>query len=106
MCVLPAVSSERRGRAKVSETKLDLVAVWRDAGIFSAKEMAALGWTEALTHMTPAGVIDAAYEDARNQFAESVLAFLTVAIGTINVWNRIAMAYRFTPPISQNESRE
>jgi len=42
----------------VAETKLGLVAVWRDAGIFSAKEKAALAWTEALTGVTPEGVSD------------------------------------------------
>jgi AhpD family alkylhydroperoxidase len=89
-------------KAKVSQTKLDLVAVWRDTGVFSAREMAALKWTEVLTHVTPAGVTDDSYEDARSEFAEGELAFLTAAIASINAWNRIAMAYRFTPPIPQD----
>jgi AhpD family alkylhydroperoxidase len=91
-------------RAKVPETKLGLVAVWRDAGVFSAREKAALAWTEALTHVTPAGVDDPTYNDVANEFTESELAFLTVAIATINAWNRIAMTYRFTPPIPQDEA--
>jgi AhpD family alkylhydroperoxidase len=45
-------------KAKVSQTKLDLIAVWRDAGVFSATEMAALAWTEALTQVTQVGVSD------------------------------------------------
>ena len=88
-------------KLKLAQTKLDLVAVWRDAGIFSARERAALAWTEALTHVTPAGVSDEAYNHAAKEFTESELAFLTVAIGTINFWNRVAMSYRFSPPIPQ-----
>jgi AhpD family alkylhydroperoxidase len=85
----------------VPQTKLDLVAVWRDAGIFSAREMAALAWTETLTHVTPSGVADEDFAAARNEFDESELVFLTAAIASINAWNRIAMAFRFLPPIPQ-----
>ena len=88
-------------KAGVSQTKLDLVAIWRDAGVFNAKEMAALGWTEILTGVTPAGVSDDAYQEVRQEFGESELVFLTAAVASINAWNRIAMAYRFTPPIPQ-----
>jgi AhpD family alkylhydroperoxidase len=92
-------------KAGLTQTKLDLVAVWREAGIFTAREMAAFGWTETLTQITPSGVSDAAYMDAMAEFAENELAFLTTAIASINAWNRIAMAYRFTPPIPQNEAK-
>ena len=88
-------------KAGVSQTKLDLVATWRDAGVFTGREMAALGWTEALTDVTPAGVSDEAYTEASAEFAKSELAFLTTAVASINAWNRIAMAYRFTPPVPQ-----
>jgi AhpD family alkylhydroperoxidase len=85
-------------KPKVSQTKLDLVAVWRDAGVFSAREMAALAWT----HVTPAGISDGAYRGAGEELAENELAFLTGAVASINAWNRIAMAYRFSPPIPQD----
>ena len=83
------------------QTKLDLVAVWRDAGVFTAREMAALAWTEALTHVTPFGVSDEDFADARKEFSESELVFLTAAVASINAWNRIAMAFRFSPPVPQ-----
>jgi alkylhydroperoxidase family enzyme len=86
-------------KANVSETKLDLLAVWRDAGVFHAREMAMIARTEALTHLTPAGVCDAAYNDVGKEVVEGELVFLTTSIAAINAWNRIAMAYRFTPPI-------
>lgn len=88
-------------KAGVSQTKLDLVATWRDAGVFTAREMAGLGWTETLTTITPAGVSDEAYAEVGKEFAESELAFLTAAVASINAWNRIAMAYQFTPPVPQ-----
>lgn len=85
----------------VPQTKLDLVAVWRDAGVFTPREMAALAWTEALTHVTPSGVNDEDFADARKEFSESELVFLTAAIAAINAWNRIAMAFRFSLPLPQ-----
>jgi AhpD family alkylhydroperoxidase len=88
-------------KAQMSQMKLDLVAVWRDAGAFSAKEMAALAWTEALTGVTPTGIGDDAYREVSKEFGESELTFLTAAVASINAWNRIAMAFRFTPPIPQ-----
>jgi AhpD family alkylhydroperoxidase len=90
-------------KANLSQTKLDLVAVWRETDLFTAREMAALEWTEALTRVTPAGIADESYQHAKTHFTQSELAFLTVAIASINAWNRIAMAYRFTPPIPQDQ---
>ncbi len=79
--------------------KLDLVAVWREAGVFTDREMAALAWTEALTKQAGEGASDANYAALLQSFSESEALFLTVAIGTINQWNRIAAALRFAPPI-------
>jgi AhpD family alkylhydroperoxidase len=85
--------SERIG---VSADKLHLVAVWREAPIFSARERAALAWTEALT-LLPAGVSDEVYSEVTREFSETELTYLTSAIASINVWNRFGAAYRWTP---------
>lgn len=74
--------------------KLHLVSVWRESPIFDARERATLAWTESLTLVAKTGVPDADYVLAREIFAEEELAQLTVAIGTINVWNRIAVSSR------------
>jgi AhpD family alkylhydroperoxidase len=87
-------------KTEVPETKLDLVTTWRDAGVFTAREMAALRWTEALTQVTPAGVSDEDYQDVRTKFNEKEHVFLTAAIASINAWNRIAMAFKFSPPVA------
>ena len=80
--------------------KLNLVVVWREAPQFSARERAALAWTEALTLLT-GGVSDEVYEQARAEFSDHELTYLTSAIASINVWNRFGVAYRWTPPARQ-----
>lgn len=77
--------------------KLNLVVVWREAPQFSARERAALAWTEALTTM-PNGVSDEVYAQVTAEFSEQELTYLTSAIASINVWNRFGAAYRWTPP--------
>ena len=77
--------------------KINLVAVWREAPQFSARERAALAWTEALTLLS-GGVSDEVYAQASAEFSEKELAYLTSAIASINVWNRFGAAFRWTPP--------
>ena len=72
---------------------------WHEAGIFSDKECAALAWAETLTRLADRSVPDEAYEAVRRHFSEAELIFLSVAIGTINAWNRLGAAFRFAPPI-------
>lgn len=78
--------------------KIDLVATWREAGIFSERECAALAWTEALTLMAQHPVSDALYAEVSSLFNKQEVAFLTSAIAAINAWNRIAGALQFAPP--------
>ena len=80
--------------------KLNLLVVWREAPLFSARERAALAWTEALTLLTE-GVSDEVYAQASAEFSERELAYLSSAIASINVWNRLGVAYRWTPPARQ-----
>ncbi|MFB6449144.1 carboxymuconolactone decarboxylase family protein [Bradyrhizobium tunisiense] len=85
--------SERIG---VPADKLHLVAVWREAPIFSARERAALAWAEALT-LLPGGVSEEVYSEATREFSETELTYLTSAVASIHVWNRFGAAYRWTP---------
>jgi len=87
-------------RLRVPVDKLNLVAVWREAPMFSARERAALAWTEALTFL-PDGVSDEVYAEASREFSETELMYLTSAIASINIWNRFGAAYRWTPPKRQ-----
>jgi AhpD family alkylhydroperoxidase len=93
--------SERLG---VPMDKLHLVAVWREAPIYSARERAALAWTEALT-LLPNGFGDEVYAEVQREFSETELMYLTSAVASINVWNRFGAAYRWTPakrPVAAN----
>jgi len=93
--------SERIG---VPVDKLHLVAVWREAPIFSARERAALAWAEALT-LLPNGFGDEIYAEVQREFSETELTYLTSAVASINVWNRFGAAYRWTPakrPVAAN----
>src|SRR3989440_9393279 len=80
----------------MSADKLNLVVVWREAPLFSARERAALAWTEALT-LLPGGVSDEVYAQASAEFSETELTYLTSAIASINTWNRFGAAYRWAP---------
>ncbi len=91
------LQAERLGMAA---DKLNLVVVWREAPLFSSRERAALAWTEALTLVTE-GVSDEVYAQASAEFSERELAFLSSAIASINVWIRLGVAYRWTPPDRQ-----
>jgi len=92
-------------RLKLDETKLNLIAVWREAPVFTAKERAALGWAEALTNL-PQGVSDEVYAEARAHFSEQELADLTAAIISINAWNRLGVGYRFTPLFQHAQAQQ
>ena len=83
------------------QEKLDLVAAWEEAGIFSERECAALAWAETLTRLVGRSVSNDAYEAVRRHFSEEEVAFLSVAIATINAWNRLGAAFRFAPPIQK-----
>jgi len=84
--------------------KINLVVVWRETPLFLSRERAALAWTEALTLLT-AGVSDDVYAQARAEFSEQELTYLTSAIASINVWNRFGVAYRWSPPARPNAVR-
>ncbi|HEX7406356.1 MAG TPA: carboxymuconolactone decarboxylase family protein [Candidatus Binatia bacterium] len=77
-----------------SEQRLYAVAVWHEAPFFTARERAALAWTEAVTLLPTSHVPDDVYERARQHFSEKELVDLTLAIIAINGWNRLAVSFR------------
>ena len=80
-----------------SELRLYHVAIWRESNLFVPRERAALAWTEAVTLLSQNHVPDDVYEQARAQFSEGELVDLTMAVTTINSWNRLAVSFRQTP---------
>jgi len=78
--------------------KLVLVPVWREGGLlFSDVERAALAWAETVTRVAETGVPDEDYEAAAAMFEPKQLADLTIAIGLMNAYNRMAISFRATP---------
>lgn len=83
-----------------TEQRLYLLDAWREASdVYDARERAALGWTEAVTTLADADVPDDAYDQARAQFTPTELVDLTLAISTINSWNRMNVAFRRPPDL-------
>jgi AhpD family alkylhydroperoxidase len=83
--------------------RLFAVAAWREAPFFTARERAALAWTDSVTDVANQGVDDDLFAEARAAFSERELVDLTMAIITINGWNRLAIAFqpevgKHTPP--------
>lgn len=84
----------------VATEKLFLVSAWREAGAyFSPQERAALAWTEVVTQIAATNAPEADYEAAVTVLGEKSLADLTIAIGLINAYNRMAISFR-KPPAS------
>lgn len=79
-----------------NEQRLYGLVVWRECPWYTARERAALAWTEAVT-LVQGGVPDATYEEVRQHFTETELAELTFAIVAINAWNRLSVAARGEP---------
>jgi len=78
--------------------KLALVQAWAEAGdLFDERERAALAWAETVTCVAETGIPDQAYQAARAVFEERELVDLTIAIGLMNVYNRLAIGFRNTP---------
>lgn len=86
-------------KMSIPAVKLDLLAAWREAGIYSEREAAALEWAERITLVASHPIEDEAFARVSAHFSEREVAFLTTAIGQINFWNRVAAPLRFTPPI-------
>src|SRR4029079_7048541 len=71
------------------QERLDLVAVWEEAPCFTGREHAALAWCEALTRIGERGLPDESYRTVEEHFDQREIVELTLAVATINAWNRL-----------------
>ncbi|HTP83477.1 MAG TPA: carboxymuconolactone decarboxylase family protein [Alphaproteobacteria bacterium] len=90
-------TKEARQRGE-SEERLYLLSAWHESPLYTARERAALAWTEAVTLVADSRVPDDVYEEARRHFSETELVNLTVAVAAINAWNRLAISFRAVHP--------
>lgn len=80
-----------------TEQRLYGLDAWRESPYYSARERAALEWTEAITLVSETHAPDDVYDRVREQFSEDELVHLTLAIVAINGWNRLNIAARTVP---------
>ncbi len=80
-----------------NELRLYSLDAWRECPYYTDRERAALEWTEGITRVAEGHVPDEVYERVRGHFGEKELADLTLAITTINAWNRLSIAARLVP---------
>jgi AhpD family alkylhydroperoxidase len=88
--------ARRRGE---SEHRLYLLNAWHESPLYTERERAALGWTEAVTRVADTRAPDAAYDEVRRHFDDRELVDLTTLIGLINLWNRLAIGFRYQHPV-------
>jgi AhpD family alkylhydroperoxidase len=81
-----------------TEERLYLLNAWRESSFYTPRERAALAWTEALTLLAQTGAPDADYEGLKPHFSEVEIVNLTLLIGLINSWNRMAVGLRSQHP--------
>jgi len=87
-----------------TEQRLYALNAWRETPFYTERERAALAWTEAVTLVSQGHVPDEVYQIARRHFSEKEIVDLTLAVGEINAWNRIAISLRAVPGTYQPAS--
>jgi AhpD family alkylhydroperoxidase len=80
-----------------TEQRLYLLDAWRESPFYSARERLALEWAEAVTLISESGVSDDLYQQASQEFTPEELANLTLAVVTINGWNRMCITFQVVP---------
>jgi AhpD family alkylhydroperoxidase len=75
------------------EQRIYVLSTWREAPFYTPRERAALEWTEVVTEMGRHGVTEDVYQRTREHFTDKELVDLTMAVVTINAWNRLAISF-------------
>jgi AhpD family alkylhydroperoxidase len=84
-------------KAGESDRRLHAIAVWQESPFFTDRERAALAWTEAVTLLPETHAPDTIYQEVLKHFSDKEIIELTMAIITINSWNRLAVSFRKLP---------
>jgi AhpD family alkylhydroperoxidase len=84
-------------KAGENERRINTVVVWRETPFFSDRERAAFEWAEALTRVADTHVPDEVWEAVEAHFTPEEIVDLTLLVGVINAWNRLAISFRKSP---------
>ncbi|MHB0952566.1 MAG: carboxymuconolactone decarboxylase family protein [Allorhizobium sp.] len=85
----------------LSEQWINLMSVWRESPVYTPRERALLGWVDSVTLLSETGAPDADFDALKAHFDDTEIANITIAIATINTWNRIAVSFRTQHPLDQ-----
>jgi AhpD family alkylhydroperoxidase len=85
-----------------SDMRIHMLDGWRDSPLFTDRERAALNWTESLTRIAKTHAPDEDYALLQSQFNETEIAYLTLLIGAINLWNRVQISLRAIHPVEES----
>lgn len=91
-----AAAARKDGEQQV---RLDVLAAWSEVALFSAREQAALRWTEKLTQLAQAQIDSADFSQLNEHFNQQEIIDLTAIVVTINAWNRVALGFHFMSDI-------
>ena len=96
----------RQDALKLGETddRLLLLSAWRESGLYTERERAALAWAESLTRIADSHAPDAVYDEARSVFSDDELVALSIGVATINAWNRLAIGFRLQHPADRKRA--
>jgi AhpD family alkylhydroperoxidase len=83
-----------------TEQRLYVLNAWRESPLYSPRERAALAWTECLTRVATDGAPDDAFTAVEAEFSPKETVDLSVLIGMINLWNRLAIGMRLQHPVA------
>ena len=81
--------------------RLLLLDAWRESPLFTDRERAALIWTESLTLVAETRAPDEDFAAVKAQFSDAEIVNLTLAITTINAWNRFSVGFRSIHPVDK-----
>lgn len=84
-----------------NDMRIHMLDGWRESSLFTDRERAALNWTESLTRIAKTRAPDADYALLQSQFNETEIAYLTLLIGSINLWNRVQIGLRAAHPVEE-----
>ena len=87
-----------------TEERLYLLSAWRESPLYSDRERAALAWTEALTLVAETHAPDEDYAELKRHFTPEEQVNLTLMIGAINTWNRLAIGFRSIHPVEASRA--
>lgn len=88
-------------RAGETEQRLYLLDAWDESSLYTPRERAALAWTDAVTRIAETHAPDPVFDALRPHFSDKEIVDLTTLIGLINLWNRLAIGFRYQHPVEE-----